>query len=101
MVSDRLDRVADDPFGEARSRAASEGRALGLGLSSYFPLEVFDAFGLAGVRLPPRAMDGYPMADGVLQAFACATVRSCLPVRSPDRALMKTPAKRFTRRILE
>ena len=78
MVSDRLDRVADDPFGEARSRAASEGRALGLGLSSYFPLEVFDAFGLAGVRLPPRAMDGYPLADGVLQAFACATVRSMI-----------------------
>ena len=78
MVADRLDRVADDPFVEARSWAAAEGRSLGLGLSSYFPLEVFDAFGLAGVRMPPRPMDGYPMADGVLQAFACATVRSMI-----------------------
>jgi benzoyl-CoA reductase/2-hydroxyglutaryl-CoA dehydratase subunit BcrC/BadD/HgdB len=78
MVSDRLDVVADDPIAEARSRAALEGRALGLGLSSYFPLEVFDAFGLAGVRMLPRPMDGYPQADGVLQAFACAPVRSML-----------------------
>lgn len=78
MFADRLDQVADEPFLEARLRAGAEGRALGLGLSSYFPLEVFDAFGLAGIRMPPGPMNGYPRADGVLQAFACTTVRSML-----------------------
>lgn len=78
MVADRLDRVADDPFGAARDRSTSEGRLLGVALSSYVPLEVLDAFDLAGVRLPPRPMDGYPRADGILQTFACTAVRSML-----------------------
>ncbi len=78
MPSDRLERAAEDPVGFARARAAAEGRPLGIALSSYFPLEVFDAFGLAAIRIPPRMMDGYPGADALLQAFACTPVRSMI-----------------------
>lgn len=78
MALDRLDRVADDPLAQALARSSAEDRPLGVALSSYVPLEVLDAFHLCAVRLPGRPRDGYPRADGVLQAYACTYVRAGL-----------------------
>lgn len=69
--------IAMDPHGAAAERSRRAGTPLGVAFSSYFPLEVFDAFGLAGVFLPMVARPRYPLADAAIQAYTCAYMRSC------------------------
>lgn len=80
MDFDKLEKAANDPVGTLRSRSEATGRTLGLAFSSYFPLEILDAFGLEGAWMPPDPRADYPEAESVLQAFVCNCVRSSTDV---------------------
>lgn len=77
-MDDVLTRAARDPVGALRERAEASGRELGLAFSSYFPLEVADAFDLEGAWLPNWTAPDYPAADAELQAFVCNPVRAAV-----------------------
>jgi len=73
---EKLKNAANDPIGALKARSKESGRPLGLAFSSYFPLEVLDAFDLEGAWLPPVPRPDYPDGEAVLQAFVCNCVRS-------------------------
>ena len=76
MSSDRLLVAARAPLEELAARSRESGKPLGIALTTYFPLEVLDAFGLEGALVPPLPREGFALADSVLQAFTCACTRS-------------------------
>ena len=76
MSSDRFMRAAGAPLEELAARSRASGKPLGVALTTYFPLEVLDAFGLEGALVPPLPREGFASADSVLQAFTCACTRS-------------------------
>lgn len=77
-MDDLLSRTARDPVGALRERVEASGRDLGLAFSSYFPLEVADAFDLEGAWLPNLTAPDYPAADAELQSFVCNPVRAAV-----------------------
>lgn len=73
-----LEHAARDPVGALRERAEASGQELALAFSSYFPLEVADAFALEGAWLPNLSAPDYPAADAELQSFVCNPVRGAV-----------------------
>jgi benzoyl-CoA reductase/2-hydroxyglutaryl-CoA dehydratase subunit BcrC/BadD/HgdB len=78
MDLERLTAAARDPVAELRRRCEASGRPLALALSSYVPVEVLDAAGFEAAWLPPLCRARYPVADGSVQSYVCAVVRSAV-----------------------